>query len=131
MTRIIPRRKGHFVIFLIVGIVLTFLLSYYTSYFACELVYDTGCSGGMLSAANSNAKLVFTNFCTYETKCETEGKVIKDGIYSGSLSFPMSMKAITGAMMPFMTVRRKISLKQCAVLWAAARKSDMAISPLS
>ncbi len=88
MTRIIPRRKGHFVMFLIVGIVLTILLSYYTSYFACELVYDTGCIGGMLSAANSNAKLVFTNFCTYETKCEAEGKVIKDGIYSGSLSYP-------------------------------------------
>ena len=88
MTRIIPRRKGHFVIFLIVGIFLTFLLSYYTSYFACELVYDTGCNGGMLSAANSNAKLVFTNFCTYETKCEAEGNAIKDGIYSGSLSYP-------------------------------------------
>ncbi|UKI17227.1 MAG: hypothetical protein L6V87_05405 [Ruminococcus sp.] len=86
MTRIIPRRNGHFIIFYIIGIVLFLLLSYYTS-FAYELVDDTGSVGGMLSVTNSNAKLVFTNFCTYEAKCEAESNAIGDGIYSGSLSY--------------------------------------------
>lgn len=86
MTRIIPRRNGHFIIFFIIGIVLSLLLSYYAS-FAYELVDDTGSVGGMLSVTNSNAKLVFTNFCTYEAKCEAESNAIGDGIYSGSLSY--------------------------------------------
>ena len=76
---------------IVIGIILSVVLLRYTYYTAYILVGDIdgyGCTGCERSTANSNAKLVYTNFATYMTKCEAKNNVIiNDGIYCGSLSY--------------------------------------------
>ena len=88
MTRIIPRRKKHIVPLTVLGIILSVVLLQFTSYIA-YLAVDGGygCAGCERNTSNSNAKLVFTNFCTYMTKCEENNVTVNDGIYCGSLTY--------------------------------------------
>lgn len=74
----------------VIGIILSVVLLRYTYYTAYMLVGDIdgyGCTGCERSTANSNAKLVYTNFATYMTKCEGKDVIINDGIYFGSLAY--------------------------------------------
>ena len=74
----------------VIGIILSVVLLPYTYSTAYILVGDIdgyGCIGCERGTANSNAKLVYTNFATYMTKCEEKNVNINDGIYFGSLSY--------------------------------------------
>lgn len=87
MTRIIPRRKNHIIPLIVIGIILSVVLLPYTDYFGYGLIDPYVCIGCERGTANSNAKLVYTNFATYMTKCEVKNVNINDGIYFGSLSY--------------------------------------------
>lgn len=87
MTRIIPRRKKHIIPLIVIGIILSVILVPYTEYFWYVLIDPYVCSGCERGTANSNAKLVYTNFATYMTKCEVKNVIINDGIYFGSLAY--------------------------------------------
>ncbi|MGN0638306.1 MAG: hypothetical protein ACI4J0_08035 [Huintestinicola sp.] len=88
MTRVIPRRKKHIIPLTVIGIILFVVLLPFTEYFGYGLIDPYGCSGCERGTANSNAKLVYTNFATYMTKCEVKKNVIiSDGVYSGSLAY--------------------------------------------
>lgn len=87
MTRMIPRRKKHIIPLTVIGIILFLVLLPYTDYFGYGLLTPYVCTGCEQGTANSNAKLVYTNFATYMTKCEVNNVIINDGIYCGSLSY--------------------------------------------
>lgn len=88
MTRIIPRRKKHIIPLTVIGIILSVVLLPYTEYFWYVLIDPYVCSGCEQGTANSNAKLVYTNFITYKTNCEANNITVNDGIYFGNLSYP-------------------------------------------
>lgn len=84
----IPRRKKHIFPLTVIGIILVLILLPYTNYFAYVLIDPYVCIGCERGTANSNAKLVYTNFATYLTKCEEKKTInINDGIYFGTLSY--------------------------------------------
>lgn len=81
MKRIIPRRKKHILPLTVIGIILTVVLLYYTYNIAYMLVSDMDgycCPSCESFSANSNAKLVYTNFATYMTKCEEKNVNISE-----------------------------------------------------
>lgn len=114
MTRIIPRRKKHIIPLVVIGIILTVVLLYYTYYIAYMLVGDIdgyGCLGCTLSTANSNAKLAFTNFATYMTKCEEKTSLLRTELIAAVCRTLLGKKHIIGIIkesMPSLTARKKM-----------------------